>query len=575
MNKKDSSCFTLWIKSLSSTLILATITMNAFTQGVGINETGAAPDPSAVLDVFSTTKGMLIPRVTLSERNAIVLPAAGLMVYQTDDTAGFYFNAGTPVSVNWQLVGFNAVAPSQWISSGDNIYYNDGYIGIGTNSPTASLNVNNGNIRIINGNLDFGDQHRIITYTANNNMSVQSPGPVSVVLDNNNNQNSEAFTVRKDNVDPDLATELFRVQENGRIGIGTSSPEYRFHVKNGDAMVEDSSWCNFKIKSLNFNTDPALLLYAGDSVWAIVNDDSENNDLDFRYNNYTWMSVEKDGRVSIGSNQSDPSSILQLYSTSKGFLPPTLTSTQIMYLDDPADGLMVYNITDDHIYVYTNSTNEWKRLNFDSQTITPFSCGSSITVTHNAGVVAPVTKTVTYGTVSYETGNDGQQQCWTTQNLGSDHQASSATDATEASAGWYWQFNRKQGYKHTGSLRTPNTTWIWPIEEDVNWQPSNDPCYLLLGIGWRVPAGIEWADLDYHLGWNNYNDSYASDMKLHAAGYLDMEDGTLEARGILGYYWSSWQGTISFSDCLNLGNSFCYISGASKSQANSLRCVRD
>jgi hypothetical protein len=44
-----------------------------------------------------------------------------------------------------------------------------------------------------------------------------------------------------------------------------------------------------------------------------------------------------------------------------------------------------------------------------------------------------------------------------------DHQATSVNDATEESVGWYWQFNRMQGYKHTGSARTPNTTWISSI----------------------------------------------------------------------------------------------------------------
>ncbi len=65
------------------------------TAQVGINIDGSAPDPSSMLDVKSTTKGMLVPRMTRMQRNAIVSPATGLMIYQTDSTAGFYHFSGT------------------------------------------------------------------------------------------------------------------------------------------------------------------------------------------------------------------------------------------------------------------------------------------------------------------------------------------------------------------------------------------------------------------------------------------------------------------------------------------------
>lgn len=72
---------------------------------VGINEDGAAPDPSAMLDVKSTTKGFLTPRMTESERDAIANPATGLLIYQTDGTTGFYYNEGTPAAPTWKRIG--------------------------------------------------------------------------------------------------------------------------------------------------------------------------------------------------------------------------------------------------------------------------------------------------------------------------------------------------------------------------------------------------------------------------------------------------------------------------------------
>lgn len=63
------------------------------TNNVGINTT--TPHASAALDVVSTTQGILVPRMTASQRGLISSPATGLMVYQSDAPAGFYFYSGT------------------------------------------------------------------------------------------------------------------------------------------------------------------------------------------------------------------------------------------------------------------------------------------------------------------------------------------------------------------------------------------------------------------------------------------------------------------------------------------------
>ena len=66
---------------------------------VGINT--SAPDASAALDVTSTSQGMLVPRMSKAQRDAInqingvSTPATGLLIYQTDNTPGFYFYNGT------------------------------------------------------------------------------------------------------------------------------------------------------------------------------------------------------------------------------------------------------------------------------------------------------------------------------------------------------------------------------------------------------------------------------------------------------------------------------------------------
>jgi hypothetical protein len=65
--------------------------LQAAAQGIAVNGDGSDPDTSAILDVKSLNKGLLLPRMTLAQRNAIVTPAQGLVIYQTNGTKGFYF----------------------------------------------------------------------------------------------------------------------------------------------------------------------------------------------------------------------------------------------------------------------------------------------------------------------------------------------------------------------------------------------------------------------------------------------------------------------------------------------------
>ena len=64
------------------TLLLCVYLQTANAQ-MGVNSTGAAPATSAILDVSSTTKGFLLPRMTTTQRNAIPFPATGLMIFNT------------------------------------------------------------------------------------------------------------------------------------------------------------------------------------------------------------------------------------------------------------------------------------------------------------------------------------------------------------------------------------------------------------------------------------------------------------------------------------------------------------
>jgi uncharacterized protein (UPF0147 family) len=174
-----------------------------------------------------------------------------------------------------------------------------------------------------------------------------------------------------------------------------------------------------------------------------------------------------------------------------------------------------------------------------SAVVTTFKiCPSTFTINHYAGYNgAAVTKTVTYNVVSSNV--SGEARCWITQNLGADQPATAWNDATEASAGWYWQFNRLQGYKLEGAVRTPGTTWNTVITENENWSAENDPCNQLLGGGWRIPTSTEWAKAaGAPQSWGSPTGAYASDLKLHSAGNLT-GSGALTARGSGHGYWTA------------------------------------
>jgi uncharacterized protein (TIGR02145 family) len=310
----------------------------------------------------------------------------------------------------------------------------------------------------------------------------------------------------------------------------------------------------------------------------------------------------------------DASAGLDVSFTNKGFLPPRVALTAInsaLPVTAPAIGLLVYNTAAAGTAPYNvmagyycwdgtkwtpvatpPGTNpgemqfwngaQWVNIPAGSngQVLTFYGipiwqtrCGTSITVNHIAGAVAPVTKTVTYGTVTNIPGETAK--CWITSNLGADHQATSVDDATEASAGWYWQFNRKQGYKHDGTTRTPNTTWIYPINESSDWTTANDPCVIEIGGGWRIPTNTEWTNVDASGSWINWNGPWNSGLKLHAAGYLGYSGGSLLDRGSGGYYWSSAQNDATNGWLLTFGSGGSGMNNYEKPHGFSVRCVRD
>ncbi|MFN7014613.1 MAG: hypothetical protein ACK4ON_10135, partial [Bacteroidia bacterium] len=261
---------------------LVLISTFSIAQNVGINATGVAPDNSAMLDIDASNKGLLIPRVALSGTNDVTTissPATSLLVYNTA-TAGtppnnvipgyYYWNGTVWVRVaidgdNWKTLGNAGTNPStNFLGTTDandfqirvnNIskmhIRNDAAgthrVGIGTNfatvyTPSATptlLHVHDGET----GVNDFA----LITLGSSKNTATNKLGEIhfaatGVASIDRRTAGLESYLTAVNagpNVSGDLRfftnnagsyTEKIRVQANGRVGIGTTTPSGQLDV---------------------------------------------------------------------------------------------------------------------------------------------------------------------------------------------------------------------------------------------------------------------------------------------------------------------------------------------------------
>src|SRR5690349_9977719 len=84
-----------------------------FSQGVGLGT--ITPNTSSILDIQSTTKGVLLPRMTTIQRNAIATPANGLMILNLDDQClDIYDGTNWIKNCGFKITGTDTMPTGAW-----------------------------------------------------------------------------------------------------------------------------------------------------------------------------------------------------------------------------------------------------------------------------------------------------------------------------------------------------------------------------------------------------------------------------------------------------------------------------
>jgi hypothetical protein len=192
-------------------LIICLLPFMMIAQSVGINDNGNTPDESAILDISSSSKGLLIPRLTTAQRLLMSPIVVGLTVFDMN-TYSYWMYRG---DVNGGWSELQHTYQKAWESNGSNIYnLNTANVGIGTNNPTSTLSINaiDPTINLMNNGTSRG-----FLMLSDENMYMGT---------NNGNTNGNINFGTRGNIRMSLSPE-------GRFGIGIQDPVSKFQIASG------------------------------------------------------------------------------------------------------------------------------------------------------------------------------------------------------------------------------------------------------------------------------------------------------------------------------------------------------
>lgn len=253
-----------------------------------------SPVASAILEIASTTKGFLKPRVTTTQKNAISTPATGLEVYDSTLNSPQYYTGSAWASV-WGSKG-NTAASGDFLGTlnGEPLIFkqNNGRIGYFDTNLNISLGLqSNNSVTTGTNNIAFGYQSRLNPTGGDNNIAIgrltltnQASGDSNIVI---GAQSGSSQTAGSNNIIIGVSQQLASLTGSNQMNIA----------------------------GIIFGTG------------------------------LTGSVGSPAGQIGIGTAAPDASALLDLHSTTKGLLPPRMSTTEINAIASPAAGLTVYNTT--------------------------------------------------------------------------------------------------------------------------------------------------------------------------------------------------------------------------------------
>ena len=272
---------------------------------------------------------------------------------------------------------------------------------------------------------------------------------------------------------------------------------------------------------------------------------------------------------SVGINDdgsaANASAILDLKSTTQGFLPPRMTGAQRATITSPAQGLMIY-CTDCGISgepQYYDGT-QWKNL----------IGGTATTSTARVTIGTQVWATVNLDVTTYRDGTTIPQ-------------VTDPTQWSNLSTGAWCYYNN-----NSSSGTTYGKLYNWYAVAGIHDADPNTPNKVLAPTGWHVPTDSEWTTLTTTLGgtsvaggkmkvttlWNSPNTNATNSSSFTGLpGALRTKVGTFLIIGSYGFWWSSTQyyGTYAWNRGLNHYNGNADSGDNNMEYGLSVRCFKD
>jgi hypothetical protein len=159
-------------------------------------------------------------------------------------------------------------------------------------------------------------------------------------------------------------SERMRIDSSGNVGIGTTSPSgARLRTVGpsafGQALVVQSdgsasNWARMDFINQNVPSESVILAQTNTGTFFIRTEG--NHDINFATNgDNSRMRITGGGLVGIGTTSPNAAALLDVSSTTKGFLPPRMTTAQRDAISTPPAGLVIYNTTTNVLNFYNGS----------------------------------------------------------------------------------------------------------------------------------------------------------------------------------------------------------------------------